>query len=61
MSIRGAIFCQVKIINELIQFRPSITLGNQKWKGAMPLFNIKEEIKLKLINLLKLIKLKLLL
>lgn len=28
------------------QERPSITLGNQKWKGAAPLFNKRaEEIK----------------
>jgi hypothetical protein len=27
---KGAIFCQVKRINELIQVNPSIILGNQK-------------------------------
>jgi len=44
--IIGAIFCQVIKIKLLIQFKPSITLGNQKWKGATPLFNIKEEEKI---------------
>jgi hypothetical protein len=33
----------------LIQFKPSITLGNQKWKGATPLFIIKAEAKIKFI------------
>ena len=46
----GAIFCQVIKIKLLIQFRPSITLGNQKWKGAIPVFIIKEEAKIILIN-----------
>jgi hypothetical protein len=46
----GAIFCQVIKIKLLIQFNPSITLGNQKWKGATPLFNINEEEKIILIN-----------
>lgn len=44
--IIGAIFCHVIKIKLLIQFRPSMTLGNQKWKGATPLFNIKEEEKI---------------
>jgi len=44
--IIGAIFCQVIKIKLLIQFNPSITLGNQKWKGAIPLFNIREEAKI---------------
>lgn len=38
--IKGANFCQVIKIKFDIQFKPSITLGNQKWKGAAPLFNI---------------------
>lgn len=33
----------------LIQFKPSITIGNQKWKGAIPVFNIKAEAKIILI------------
>lgn len=44
--IIGAIFCQVIKIKLLNQFKPSITLGNQKWKGATPLFIIKEEAKI---------------
>lgn len=36
--IIGAIFCQVKRINLFIQFKPSKTSGNQKWKGAAPIF-----------------------
>lgn len=43
INIRGAIFCQVIKVNELIQVKPSITVGNQKWKGAAPLFNNKAE------------------
>lgn len=37
-TIKGAIFCHV--INNKIdfQFKPSVTLGNQKWKGALPIF-----------------------
>jgi hypothetical protein len=38
MIINGAIFCHVNKINELIHESPSITLGNQKWKGAAPNF-----------------------
>jgi hypothetical protein len=38
--INGAIFCQLIKIRLVYQFNPSITLGNQKWKGAVPLFNI---------------------
>lgn len=48
--INGAIFCQVIRIKLLIQFKPSITLGNQKWNGAIPLFNINVEEKIKLIK-----------
>jgi len=32
-----------------IQFNPSITFGNQKWNGAIPLFNINVEEKIKFI------------
>lgn len=45
--IKGAIFCQV--ISKIIEFHfnPSRTVGNQKWKGAPPIFsNIDEEIKI---------------
>lgn len=44
--IMGAIFCQVIKIKLFIQFNPSITFGNQKWKGATPLFSINEEEKI---------------
>ena len=44
--MRGAIFCQVIKSILLIQFNPSITTGNQKWKGAMPIFIINEEAKI---------------
>ena len=36
IKIIGAIFCHVNKIKEFIQFKPSITSGNQKWKGAAP-------------------------
>lgn len=35
--IIGAIFCQVNITNLIIQFKPSIISGNQKWNGAAPI------------------------
>ena len=41
--IIGVIFCQVIMINLFNQFRPSKTLGNQKWKGAAPNLIIKDE------------------
>lgn len=33
----------------LIQFNPSITIGNQKWKGAIPVFIIKDDARIILI------------
>ncbi len=39
--IIGANFCQVIRINPLIHIMFSITFGNQKWKGAAPIFNIR--------------------
>lgn len=33
----------------MIQFKPSITIGNQKWKGAIPIFIIKDDAKIILI------------
>ena len=36
-------FCHVIKINASIQFIPSITLGNQNWNGAVPLFINKED------------------
>ena len=48
-KIIGAIFCHVIKINLLIQDSPSITVGNQKWKGAMPTLIIRGiEIKIDL-------------
>lgn len=38
IRIIGAIFCHVNKIEQLNQFNPSITSGNQKWKGAAPNF-----------------------
>lgn len=57
ISIKGAIFCQVIKINLLIQFNPSITPGNQKWKGAAPLFNNKVDKINKSLKLLFIIQL----
>ena len=34
----GVIFCQVIKIKQLNQERPSIILGNQKWKENDPIF-----------------------
>ncbi len=51
INIKGAIFCQIIKINEFFQFSPSIIFGNQKWNGAIPNFNINDEIKIKLIKL----------
>ena len=36
----GATFCQVAKIKQENQPKPTITLGNQKWKGNTPIFNI---------------------
>lgn len=36
--MKGAIFCQVKIIKHWNQSEHSITCGNQKWRGATPAF-----------------------
>lgn len=56
----GVIFCQVIKIKQLNHKSPSLILGNQKWKGADPIFINKEELiinfnKLSLKNNLKLI------
>lgn len=40
----GEIFCHVIKINLLNQDNPSIILGNQKWKGADPIFINREEL-----------------
>lgn len=39
----GAIFCQVITSKQFNQSSPSITSGNQKWNGAIPIFVSKEE------------------
>lgn len=40
----GVIFCQVIKIKQFNHDNPSTILGNQKWKGAEPIFIIKEEL-----------------
>jgi len=57
INIKGAIFCQVIKIKLLIQLSPSITPGNQKWKGAAPLFSNKVDKINKLLKLLLIIQL----
>lgn len=42
ISMRGAIFCHVNNIRLFIQLSPSMTPGNQKWKGAAPIFSKRE-------------------
>jgi hypothetical protein len=37
---RGNSFCQVDKRRHKCQFKPDITLGNQKWRGAAPAFII---------------------
>lgn len=45
----GAIFCHVRINKAFNQSKPSITSGNQKWKGAIPIFVRREEFILNII------------
>lgn len=46
----GVIFCHVIKIRLLNQDNPSIIFGNQKWKGAAPIFiNMEELIKIEII------------
>ena len=40
----GEIFCQVIKIKEFNHDNPSIILGNQKWKGAEPIFINNDEL-----------------
>lgn len=42
---RGINFCQVINIKALIQFKPDITFGNQKWHGAIPNLIISPKIR----------------
>lgn len=51
--IIGAIFCHVSKIRQFIHDRPSITSGNQKWKGAAPIFVKRAELKINKIFLLR--------
>lgn len=48
----GVIFCHVIKIKLLNQDNPSTIFGNQKWKGAAPIFISKEELIIKEIILL---------
>lgn len=46
----GEIFCHVIKIKQFIQDNPSMTLGNQKWNGADPIFiNKVEFIKIEIL------------
>lgn len=47
----GVIFCHVSKIKQFNQFNPSITSGNQKWNGAIPIFVSKAELKIIIIVL----------
>lgn len=47
----GVIFCQVIRIKLLSQDKPSTILGNQKWKGADPIFINNEELIIMVIKL----------
>lgn len=47
----GVIFCHVNRIKQFNQFKPSITSGNQKWNGAIPIFVSKAELKIIIIEL----------
>ena len=46
----GEIFCQVIRIIELIHLNPSMISGNQKWRGAAPIFNKSAEFIKKFID-----------
>lgn len=46
IAIIGVIFCQVDRIKQFIHLSPLITLGNQKWKGAAPIFMRREIFKI---------------
>jgi len=42
-STMGASFCHVKIKRQFSQDSPSITSGNQKWNGAIPILVTRAE------------------
>jgi len=48
-KIIGVIFCQVNKIKQFNQFNPSITSGNQKWKGDIPIFVSNAELNIIII------------
>lgn len=49
-KIIGVIFCHVNKIKQLNQLSPSITSGNQKWNGAIPILVNKAEFKINIIE-----------
>ena len=49
INIKGAIFCQVNIMNSWKLLKCSTITGNQKWKGEAPNFNNKA-ININLLN-----------
>lgn len=51
MTIIGAIFCHVSIMKLFIHVNPSMISGNQKWNGALPIFIIKAESNIIIIQL----------
>lgn len=51
--IIGAIFCQVNKIRQLVQSSPSITSGNQEWKGAAPSLVKRAEFRIIIIKFLE--------
>jgi len=48
----GVIFCHVRISKQFIQLSPSITSGNQKWNGAIPIFVSRAEFIVRIVRLL---------
>jgi hypothetical protein len=47
---KGASFCQVAAIKQLIHEIEDITWGNQKWQGAAPSFSRRLIVKIIIIN-----------
>ena len=52
IRIKGASFCQKRMIQILIHFKPSVTWGTQKWKGALPIL-IKSLMKTKVMKMFR--------
>jgi len=48
----GVIFCHVRISKQFIQLSPSITSGNQKWNGVIPIFVSRAEFIVRIVRLL---------